>query len=430
VSFPRYISYAPTTVEWIRELPCEWEILPLKRIVRLVTDRASARHHPVALENIQSWTGRFLSSESEFEGKGTSFQPGDILFGKLRPYLAKVFLANTEGEAVGDFHVLRPDERVHRRFLFYQLLTREFIEVVDGSTFGAKMPRASWEFVGGMPIALPPVADQGTIAAFLDRETAKIDTLVAEQRRLIELLKEKRQAVIAHTVASGLNRDVPMTPSGIEWLGDVPAHWQISRLKRISPFIAVGIVVNPSSYVSDQGLPFIYGGDIRQESIDWQNARRISSEDSADNSKTQLHEGDLLTVRVGAPGVTAVVPRECEGGNCASVMLVRRGAFSSDWLCYVMNSRIVRYQVEVVQYGAAQEQFNISHAVDFMIPTPPVDEQYEIAAALGPQVRALDELTRAAGRTIELLNERRGALVSGAVTGQIDVRYLDASEPA
>jgi type I restriction enzyme, S subunit len=274
-------------------------------------------------------------------------------------------------------------------------------------------------------LPVPPLPEQIQIATFLDRETAKIDALVAEQRRLMELLKEKRQAVISHAVTRGLNPNAPMKPSGIEWLGNVPEHWEVKRLKHISPFVTVGVVVNPSTFVSDDGYPFIYGGDVREGVIDWENSRRITSESSEANSKTRLKAGDLLTVRVGAPGITAVVPAECEGGNCASVMLVRQGHFNSHWLCFAMNTRIVRFQVEVVQYGAAQEQFNISHAINFWSPTPPRGEQDEIAEFLVAESLRFDSLTAETQRAIDLLQERRTALISAAVTGQIDVRNVE-----
>jgi type I restriction enzyme S subunit len=259
------------------------------------------------------------------------------------------------------------------------------------------------------------------IATFLDRETAKIDALVAEQQRLIELLKEKRQAVISHAVTKGLDPTAKMKLSGIEWLGDIPAHWEIMRLKHLSPFLSVGIVINPSSVVADDGPPFLYGGDIREGVIDWANARRISREGCEIHAKTKLETGDLLVVRVGAPGVTAVVPPECAGGNCASVMLVRRGNFNSEWLCSVMNTRVVRFQVERVQYGAAQEQFNISDAVNFWVPVPPREEQDRIQGQCTQATGGFDKLIGDATNAIALLQERRTALISAAVTGQIDV---------
>ena len=422
MSFPRYPAYKDSGVAWLREVPGHWEVKRLKQNLRLLTEKTDRRDNPVALENIEGWTGRFIPTDSEFQGEGIAFEANDILFGKLRPYLAKAYRAESSGEAVGDFHVMRPVMGLDSRFAQYQILNRKFIDMVDGSTFGSKMPRASWEFVGGMELTTPPLPEQTQIATFLDRETAKIDALVAEQRRLMALLKEKRQAVISHAVTKGLNPDAPMKPSGIEWLGEVPAHWEVKRLKHISPFITVGIVVNPSTFVADEGYPFIYGGDIREGVIDWTNSRRISQASSESNSKTLLNAGDLLTVRVGAPGITAVVPVECQGGNCASVMLVRRGNFNSDWLCFAMNTRVVRFQVEVVQYGAAQEQFNISHAINFWTPTPPRSEQDEIAEYLGSEALKFDTLTTEAQRAIDLLQDRRTALISAAVTGQIDVR--------
>jgi len=244
------------------------------------------------------------------------------------------------------------------------------------------------------------------------------------------LLKEKRQAVISHAVTKGLNPNAPMKPSGIQWLGDVPQHWTMKRLKHVSPFISVGIVVNPTSYVSENenDLPFIYGGDIREGVIDWKNSRRIHRDASATQEKTQLETDDVLVVRVGAPGVTAVVPQECEGGNCASVMLMRKGSFNSHWLCYVMNTRVVRHQVEIVQYGAAQKQFNIAHAVNFWVPVPDRKEQDEMVAELDKRTGDFDKLQAEAERAIQVLQERRTALISAAVTGKIDVRQFAYQE--
>jgi type I restriction enzyme S subunit len=429
MSFPRYESYKDSGVEWLGEVPKHWDVKRLKHNMRLLTEKTNRRENPVALENIESWSGRFIQTETSFEGEGVAFENGDILFGKLRPYLAKAYLAEATGEAVGDFHVMRPTKNSVGRFAQYQILNREFISIVDGSTFGAKMPRASWEFMSNMVLATPSIPEQQTIATFLDRETSKIDALITEQQRLIELLKEKRQAIISHAITKGINPDAPMKDSEIEWLGEVPAHWEMKRLKNISPFIAVGIVVNPSEYVSDDGLPFIYGGDISEGAIDFDNSRRITEADSFRNKKTRLVSGDLLTVRVGAPGITAVVPEECNGGNCASVMLIRKGHFDSHWLCYAMNSRMVRFQVEIVQYGAAQEQFNISHAINFWIATPHKEEQSTIVAFLDRETAKLDDLTAAAQRAITLLQERRSALISAAVTGKIDVRGIVAALP-
>ena len=155
-----------------------------------------------------------------------------------------------------------------------------------------------------------------------------------------------------------------------------------------------------SSYVTTDGVPFLFGSDITEQGIDVTKARRIPPEVSrGELAKTCLRAGDVVTVRVGYPGVTAVVPPELDGANCASMMLIRgSSSFDSHWLAFSMNSRIGRSQVEVVQYGAAQEQFNISHAVDFRFPVPPIEEQRAIVAHIAAETARLDALAAATGQ--------------------------------
>lgn len=439
MSFPRYPKYKDSGVEWLGDVPEGWTPMPITLAAKLESGHTPSRSHPEYWENctvpwftladvwqIRKEGRRYivetkeLVSEVGLANSSARLLPkGTVILSRT----ASVGFAAIMGRDMAttqDFANWICSRRLIPEFLHYTFLAMkgEFRRLMMGSTHNTiYMPD-----IQSLRFVLPPIPEQTAIATFLDRETAKIDELIAEQRRLMELLKEKRQAVISHAVTKGLNPDAPMKPSGIEWLGDVPAHWEVKRLKHISPFITVGIVVNPSKYVADEGLPFIYGGDIREGVIDWRNSRRTSAESSEANSKTQLNEGDLLTVRVGAPGITAVVPTECQGGNCASVMLMRQGEFNSHWLCYAMNTRTVRFQVEVVQYGAAQEQFNISHAVNFWTPTPPPDEQDEIVEFLDRETGRFDTLNAEAQRAIDLLQERRTALISAAVTGQIDVR--------
>src|SRR5262245_15687950 len=222
----------------------------------------------------------------------------------------------------------------------------------------------------------------------------------------------------------GLVPRAPLRDSGIPWLGEIPAHWAVSRLRHISPFITVGVVVNPSSYVTADGVPFLYGSDVTEEGINVMSARRIPPEVSrGELAKTCLRAGDVVTVRVGAPGVTAVVPPDLEGANCASIMLVRGApSFDSHWLAFAMNSSVGRHQVALVQYGAAQEQFNISHAVDFLFAVPPLDEQRAIADYLNRETARLDRLVAAKEHVLELVAEKRRALITRAVTRGLDPR--------
>jgi type I restriction enzyme S subunit len=429
-------------VEWLGELPTSWKVVPLKFIAKVQTGVAKGKDNSgrdtvqvpyLRVANVQDgYLDLDTIAEIEIPTEDLPryrLQKGDVLMNEGGDF-----------DKLGRGHIWDGsiEPCIHQNHVFAVRphgVSPVWLNAITGSQYAqfyfmtrskqsTNLASISSTNLMELPVVLPPAMEQTQIAALLDRETAKIDALVAEQRRLMDLLKEKRQAVISHAVTRGLNPDVPMKPSGVEWLGDVPEHWEAKRLKHISPFITVGIVVNPTMFVSDDGRPFIYGGDIREGVIDWGNSRRIADESSDANIKTQLHAGDLLTVRVGAPGVTAVVPPECHGGNCASVMLTRNGDFNSQWLCFAMNARVVRFQVEVVQYGAAQEQFNISHAINFWVPTPPRPEQNEIAAFLLNETAKFDTLTAEAQRAIDLLQERRTALISATVTGQIDVRSM------
>jgi len=197
---PRRVKTRPTN-----GVPAHWNVKRLKHSLRLLTEKTDRRDNAIALENIEGWSGRFITTGTEFQGDGVAFESGDILFGKLRPYLAKVYLTESSGEAVGDFHVLRPAKKMDGRFVVYQMLNRDFITIVDSSTFGAKMPRVAWEFMSNMMLTVPPLDEQRAIAAFLDTETAKLDTLTAEAQRAIALLQERRTALISAAVTGQID---------------------------------------------------------------------------------------------------------------------------------------------------------------------------------------------------------------------------------
>jgi len=376
MSYPMYEEMRDLGVEWLGATPASWYKERLKFSVRLVNDKLEALPDGlpyIGLENIQSQTGRILwiDEPQNIEGNCSPFQRRDVLFGKLRPYLAKVANVNIEGACSTEILVLRPI-KPDSKFLTYYLLSDNIIQTVDASTYGAKMPRASWDFIGNLPQLIPPLAEQQRIATFLDAKTAEIDELIALRERQVALLQQKRVVLISRAVTKGIDPHTPMRESGIAWLGEVPEGWEVRRLKHISPMLTVGVVVNPSSYVIDEGVvPFLLGSNIGENQFYLENVRRISEASNQELQKSILRAGDLVTVRVGEPGVTAVVPQALDGANCASVMIVRRSKnFVSQWLCYAMNSIIGKIQVEMVRYGAAQKQFNISHAIDFAFPVP------------------------------------------------------------
>jgi type I restriction enzyme S subunit len=186
--------------EWIGKIPQEWEIKRLKYCFCLQTRKANSQNNPVALENIESWSGRYIATESVFDGEGVAFEKGDILFGKLRPYLAKVYLAEFPGTGIGDFLILRPQQQMHGSYSAYLLRTHMYINVIDGSTYGAKMPRASWEFMGNLSCIVPPIEEQKRIAEFVNSKCAEIDNAIEQKQKLIDRLNDYKKSLIFEAV--------------------------------------------------------------------------------------------------------------------------------------------------------------------------------------------------------------------------------------
>jgi len=285
-----------------------------------------------------------------------------------------------------------------------------------------------------MPTLLPSPNEQVAIAAFLDRETAKIDALVAEQQRLMELLKEKRQAVISHAVTQGLNPNAPMKPSGIEWLGDVPTHWVVTPLGVLAAQIQTGPFgsqLHSSDYVDDE-TPVINPSNIQCGSLIPDLSCTVSDEIVERLSQHKLKLGDIVFGRRGEMGRCAMVTSDSVdwlcGTGCLNVRLSARVAPS--FVATYLGTNYVRELLQLESVGSTMDNLNTQILSRIPVPTPPVDEQERISSFLIEQTIKFDTLTTEAQHAIDLLQERRTALISAAVTGQIDVRQLSGKKAA
>ncbi len=206
-----YPAYKSSGVEWLVDVPAHWELLRLKSLMANIVDYSNASTPAgaiLALEHVESWTGKLKNSEHMHTpvGQSKSFRAGDILFGKLRPYLAKVTRPETEGRCVGEFIVLRSrHERFDGRFAEYFLRSKSVIDTINGSTYGARMPRAEWMSIGNLSVVCPPIREQSTISRFLDDAIANITRAIARANREIKLLREYRTRLIADVVTGKLD---------------------------------------------------------------------------------------------------------------------------------------------------------------------------------------------------------------------------------
>jgi type I restriction enzyme, S subunit len=311
----------------------------------------------------------------------------------------------------------------NNNFKYYFAQTHNFKDKFELSMTGL-IGGVSTSLLKQFSIPTPSKDEQTAIVTFLDCETVKLDALVTEQQRLIALLSEKRQAVISHAVTQGLNADVPMKPSGIGWLGDVPAHWEVSAIKRYAEKITDGAHVSPET---ENGVfHFVSTKDVGTDSIDFENCLRTSEQSYESMVKTGCRPvlGDVLFSKDGTIGRTVVIREDREFAVASSLIIIRPTAtiLDSEFLHYLCQSQGFANQVDCFVKGAGLPRLSIQNLTKVVGCFPPVSEQKEIAQYLASELAKFDTLTTEAQRGIDLMQERRTALISAAVTGQIDVR--------
>ena len=435
-----YPEYKESGVQWLGQVPGHWEVKRLKMSARLTDKKVEAdEENPVpyiGMENIEPWSGKLLQINPDVVPSGIAnrFSRRNTLFGKLRPYLAKACNPGFDGLCSTELLVIESDD-FDRRALLYWLLADGFINLVDSSTFGSKMPRANWDFIGNCLLPVPPKVEQTAIADFLDRETGRIDTLVAKKRRLVELLKEKRTALISRTVTRGLPeaaaRKFGLEPhirfkdSGIEWLGEVPEGWEVVPLFRIIETIQTGPFgsqLHSADYI-EGGIPLINpahisGGKVAPDplsSVDEMTAIRLS--------RYRLRVGDIVMGRRGEIGRCAVIGPKEVGWLCGTgSLLIRLRNLNAAYFAFIISGSGFSSLLELNAVGTTMLNLNPTIVGRMTVPVPPLSEQTAIATYLDRETAKIDQLVAKVEAVIARLQEYRTALITAAVTGKIDVR--------
>ena len=413
----------------------------LKYVVSLRRSRVegSINDRPfLGLENIESSTGRLVgdpaakeesapSATGEAESLSNTFEPGDVLFGKLRPYLAKAWVAAFPGRCTTELLVMQPVE-AESRFLRYVCLSRDFIDAVDASTFGSKMPRADWDFIGNMAVPVPRIPQQRAIADYLDRETARLDALVAAKERVLGLLAEKRRALITRAVTRGLDPRAPLRDSGIPWLGEIPAHWEI---------VALRFLVDISGGATpDTGKPELWDGDIP-----WVSPKDMKCDEIAD-AEDHVSPAALLgsALRLIDPAVVLIVVRGMIlAHSFPTAVTIRQVTINQDMKALRCRSSVEPYFLRDFFWGTESDIVSLADSSahgtrkletevlgHFEVCLPPLKEQRAIVGHITEKTSRLDAIRAATERTIALLKERRAALIAAVVTGKLEVPRDDA----
>jgi type I restriction enzyme S subunit len=447
MKYSAYPAYKDSGVEWLGEIPEHWEVKRLKYVCSLLRD---GTHQPPArvtdgipllsVRNIVD--GQFINldddsliSEKDFKELERSFKvkKDDVLLAIVGATLGKVAVVGKMPPFAiqRSLAVMRPRlEILNFKFLYFFLVSSEFQKLLWKNVGFSAQPGIYLGALGNFHITLPDIKEQLAIASFLDRETAKIDALIAKKERLIELLQEKRTAIISHAVTKGLDPSVPLKDSGVEWLGEIPRHWNIIKLGRLCNVTKLTGFEYTKFWKTDlEGdIIALRGLNIKNNRLILDDIERISSDLSNQLFRSKLFAGDIVFPCTGTIGNGALIEEDNKFHINQNIAKITPGAkLNSNFILYVLISQNMRYQISLLNASDFQPVLLIGTIRDIRLQIPPKIEQDSIADWLDRKTSQIDALINKTHTSIEQLKEYRTALISAAVTGKIDVRNEVAS---
>lgn len=406
---------------WFGSVPSGWKAIKLKFLCKQNLEKTSSKSNYVGLENIESNTSTYIASNIVPSGENIKFSKGDILFGKLRPYLAKVWRAEFDGCCSSEFFVLTAKE-INPDYLKLVLISPSFIELVNGSTFGAKMPRSNWEFVGDQFIPVPPLEMQRCIAYFVAKSTLNIDALSKISQSKLELLSSYRQSLITRAVTKGLDPN-----ANVDCMKNVPfKRFIISR--------------NGGMWGSEPGSAEVDALCIRVADFDYANLKtrptastmRSISEKQLQNN--QLRDGDILLEKSGGgektPVGRAVYYSGCEGAICSNFierLTINRQMLNPKFACYVLSSAYSqRKNFDCIKQTTGIQNLSVDDYLSSVtVPLFDLETQQRITNWLDKQLSKVAQVITANQAHLMKLTAYRQSLISYAVTGQLAIEEAE-----
>ncbi|EGT5682588.1 restriction endonuclease subunit S [Cronobacter turicensis] len=442
--YKAYPEYKTTGLGWLTEIPDHWEAKKLKYLGQAIIgltyspdDVVDEGEGTLVLRSSNVQNGKLEFLDNVYVRKAIPLhlkvKKGDILICARNGSRALIgknakITKDAEGMTFGAFmSIFRSRYNNYLSHVFASAL----FEYQSSSFLTATINQLTTSNLNSFEIPLPPQTEQDRIVNFLDHETAKIDNLIEKQQQLIELLKEKRQAVISHAVTKGLNPDVPMKDSGVEWLGDVPKHWELVPLKYLCNFSGGGTPTKDNlSYWQGGTVPWVSPKDMKSfwisETEDYVTPKAVS-----ESSTNYVEEGSLLmVVRSGIlqRNIPVAINIVKVTMNQDMKALKFNERMKAHYAAYFINGNVNSLLLEWTKEGATVESIEHDYLANGLIPVPPIDEQHLIIKSISDQMMRFELLEEKALTGIRLLQERRTALISAAVTGKIDVRDWVALE--
>jgi type I restriction enzyme S subunit len=438
-----YPTNRESGIEWLGTVPKHWMIKRLGHVSKVIDPQPD--HRAPALSQDEGFpyigirdvnpdgtinvdTARKIEEEAVLKQE-TSFRidAGDIIFCKvgtlgyprhIKP-IGRIALSAT-------LVLIKCNQLVTTKYLRYVLDGQGTYTQIDLLSTGSTRSALGIEQIRKFTLCVPPLSEQYAIATFLDRETTRINALIAKKEQLIGLLQEKRAALISHTVTMGLDPTVPMKDSGVGWLGEIPAHWEMKRLKFVTSFVTSGSR-GWAQYYSDDGAIFIRIGNLSRTSIalDLQDIQYVTPPDGAEGERTRVRQHDVLisiTAYIGSVAVVSGYIGEAYVNQHIALSRPRQSVIASKWLGYCLLSKVGQGQFHLLLYGGTKDGLGLDDIKNLLVLVPPISEQQAIATYLDRETAKIDTLISRIRKGIEKLREYSTAIISAAVTGKIDVR--------
>jgi type I restriction enzyme S subunit len=432
--YQAYPEYVATNTDWLGEAPKHWETIC---VGRLFTRVKRVNHVEEELLSVYRDYGVIPKSSREDNNNKPSddlslyqlVEPNDLVLNKMKTWQGSIAISEYKGIVSPAYFVYQPLPKLfdvaYPKYVHYLMRNPMYVAQYLRLSKGIRV--SQWDLdpeeFQRVELLLPAKDEQLKIFHFLDHETAKIDTLIEKQQQLIKLLKEKRQAVISHAVTKGLNPNAPMRDSGVEWLGEVPAHWVSSALKHYARVVDCKHI---TAEFFDEGIPLASISEVKERYVNLATAKLTTEKYYLDliGGGRKPQPGDIIYSRNATVGEAALVAENMpEFAMGQDVCLIRMGEdVLPEYIHYVLKSGVVSNQLDLAMVGSTFKRINVDDIRNFAIALPSYNEQVEIAAELSRILDKYDILVTKAEATIELVSERRTALISAAVTGKIDVR--------
>lgn len=427
MSLPRYPQYKDSGVQWLGSVPNHWRLRRLGYFFSERREKVSDKEFPPLSVTKNGVVPQLETAAKSDDGDNRKLvRAGDFVINSRSDRKGSSGASELDGSVSLINTVLEPKGRIAIRFAHHLFRSSVFQE--EYYRFGKGIVADLWSThyseMRNISLAVPDLQEQETIAGFLDHETAKIDALIAEQEKLLALLAEKRQATISHAVTRGLDPNVPMKASGITWLGDVPAHWEVGPLKR---FWSVTDCKHLTAAFTEEGIPLASISEVQSRFVDLTGAKRTTESffEQLIEGGRDPRSGDLIFSRNATVGEVAQVPGSIERfamGQDVCLLRRRDDEASPDYMQAVLRSPVVAEQLNSLMIGSTFRRINVEQIRSLAVPYPPVAEQLEIWILLGTLLGRFDSLAQEAIAAVNLLKEHRSALIAAAVTGKIDVR--------